>query len=102
MQAAGVPVLRGRTLNLSNGGVRLTLAGRIAPGKTVSVTLHLRRGDLDLVRTIIWSDEAPPGGIFGYSHGIRFREAQRGKFALDIFTAERAASERGPSTTRTV
>lgn len=50
---------------------------------------------------MIWSDEAPPAGALGYRHGIKFREDRPGTFALDIFTAERAATERGPSATPT-
>lgn len=84
--------MRGRTLNLSDNGVRLTLPRRISPGTRVTVTLHLRRGDIRLPGTVIWCDEAAPAGTFGYRHGIKFRERQPRAFALDIFTVERAAS----------
>lgn len=87
VQGADGAVLRGRTLNLSNGGLRLTLPRRLSPRATVRVTLHLRQRDISLMGAVTWSDEVRPAGTFGFRHGVEFRPAQQGSFALDIFTA---------------
>jgi hypothetical protein len=94
VQASGGPVLRGRTLNLSNSGVGVVLPRRLPPGTPVCASLYPRWGNVPLVGTVVWSDEASAPGMLRYRHGIKFRRDQSGTFALDIHTAELLGTQR--------
>ncbi len=71
----------GETDNLSRSGVLLRLWRSVRPGRTVCVTLRLRRAySLTLLGNVVWTRQHPPG----WMQGAQFGEALPDSFVTQV------------------
>lgn len=67
------PLIRGRTGEVSRGGLMLRLPQAMAPGTVLEITLHTGSGPLALEGAVVWAqppEAQTPGELI--DHGLRF------------------------------
>ncbi len=69
------PILRGRTGDVSRGGLFLLLPEAVPPGSALQITIQTARGKVEAEGVIVWVDPAEqrtPGGLV--RHGFKFTD----------------------------
>jgi len=69
------PILRGRTGDVSRGGLFLLLPEAIPPDSVLQITIQTTRGNVEAEGTIVWVDpveQQTPGGLV--RHGFKFTD----------------------------
>ncbi len=79
------PEVQGRLHRLAEGGLEVELPEAVAPGTSLRVGLHTRRGPIEVAGKVVFARASGTA----VRHGVAFFQPKDSRFVLDLFLHER-------------